>query len=158
MLDAVDAVLVRELQRDGRATFQALADRVGLSRTAVRARFGNDAGTLLKTTDIGCVDQVEYDDGPPNPATELFAAWLAEAPASFPGGWYARTDQAIHLDSLLRQEALRELEGIVRGRHLHEVARFRMVDEVDRASAPARTGTQHRRDGMGLVDAQHLSA
>jgi DNA-binding Lrp family transcriptional regulator len=37
-LDAVDAVLVRELQRDGRATFQALADRVGLSRTAVRAR------------------------------------------------------------------------------------------------------------------------
>src|SRR5258708_4100124 len=38
VLDAVDAVLVRELQRDGRATFQALADRVGLSRTAVRAR------------------------------------------------------------------------------------------------------------------------
>lgn len=38
MLDAVDAVLVRELQRDGRATFQALADRVGLSRTAVRTR------------------------------------------------------------------------------------------------------------------------
>nr|WP_244984267.1 Lrp/AsnC family transcriptional regulator [Actinomadura citrea] len=37
-MDAVDAVLVRELQRDGRATFQALADRVGLSRTAVRAR------------------------------------------------------------------------------------------------------------------------
>ena len=41
MLDAVDAVLVRELQRDGRATFQALADRVGLSRTAVRARVQN---------------------------------------------------------------------------------------------------------------------
>jgi DNA-binding Lrp family transcriptional regulator len=38
VLDAVDAVLVRELHRDGRATFQALADRVGLSRTAVRAR------------------------------------------------------------------------------------------------------------------------
>lgn len=38
MLDAVDAALIRELQRDGRATFQALADRVGLSRTAVRAR------------------------------------------------------------------------------------------------------------------------
>jgi len=38
VLDAVDTVLVRELQRDGRATFQALADRVGLSRTAVRAR------------------------------------------------------------------------------------------------------------------------
>ena len=38
MLDAVDAALIRELQHDGRATFQALGDRVGMSRTAVRAR------------------------------------------------------------------------------------------------------------------------
>ncbi|WP_344970253.1 Lrp/AsnC family transcriptional regulator [Salinactinospora qingdaonensis] len=38
MLDAVDAALVRALQADGRATYQALADGVGLSRTAVRAR------------------------------------------------------------------------------------------------------------------------
>ena len=38
MLDAVDAALMRVLQGDGRATFQALADGVGLSRTAVRAR------------------------------------------------------------------------------------------------------------------------
>ncbi|MBV2366177.1 Lrp/AsnC family transcriptional regulator [Streptomonospora nanhaiensis] len=38
MLDAVDAALMRALQGDGRATYQALADGVGLSRTAVRAR------------------------------------------------------------------------------------------------------------------------
>lgn len=38
MLDPTDAELVRELQLDGRASLQALADRVGLSRTAVRAR------------------------------------------------------------------------------------------------------------------------
>lgn len=38
MLDAVDAELVRALQGDGRATYQALAQSVGLSRTAVRAR------------------------------------------------------------------------------------------------------------------------
>ncbi|GAA4919839.1 Lrp/AsnC family transcriptional regulator [Streptomonospora salina] len=38
MLDAVDAALIRALQGDGRATYQALADGVGLSRTAVRAR------------------------------------------------------------------------------------------------------------------------
>ena len=38
VLDAVDAALMRALQGDGRATFQALADSVGLSRTAVRAR------------------------------------------------------------------------------------------------------------------------
>jgi DNA-binding Lrp family transcriptional regulator len=38
VLDATDASLVRELQEDGRVSLQALADRVGLSRTAVRAR------------------------------------------------------------------------------------------------------------------------
>ncbi|MFW5417496.1 Lrp/AsnC family transcriptional regulator [Nocardiopsis sp. CNT-189] len=38
MLDAVDVALMRALQGDGRATYQALADGVGLSRTAVRAR------------------------------------------------------------------------------------------------------------------------
>lgn len=80
-----------------------------IDRTAVRARFGADEGVLLKTTDLGCVDQVEYDDGAPNPASELFQAWLAESPAAFPAGWYARTEQALHLDPLLRQEALREL-------------------------------------------------
>lgn len=57
MLDAVDAVLVRELQRDGRATFQALADRVGLSRTAVRARVQN----LLETEVVHVVGIVHSD-------------------------------------------------------------------------------------------------
>jgi DNA-binding Lrp family transcriptional regulator len=38
VLDPTDAALVRELQEDGRVSLQALADRVGLSRTAVRAR------------------------------------------------------------------------------------------------------------------------
>lgn len=37
-LDALDAELVREMQQDGRASVQALADRVGLSRTAARTR------------------------------------------------------------------------------------------------------------------------
>ena len=37
-LDAVDATLVRELQLNGRASVQALADTVGLSRTATRSR------------------------------------------------------------------------------------------------------------------------
>jgi DNA-binding Lrp family transcriptional regulator len=38
VLDPTDAALVRELQEDGRVSLQTLADRVGLSRTAVRAR------------------------------------------------------------------------------------------------------------------------
>lgn len=45
MLDAVDAALVRELQTDGRATFQTLGNRVGLSRTAVRTRVRRLLGT-----------------------------------------------------------------------------------------------------------------
>ncbi|HEY3687833.1 MAG TPA: Lrp/AsnC family transcriptional regulator [Streptosporangiaceae bacterium] len=48
MLDAVDAALIQELQLDGRATFQTLGDRVGMSRTAVRARVRRllDTGAL----------------------------------------------------------------------------------------------------------------
>ncbi|CAM3937739.1 Lrp/AsnC family transcriptional regulator [Nocardiopsis rhodophaea] len=45
VLDAVDVALMRALQGDGRATYQALADGVGLSRTAVRARVRHLVGT-----------------------------------------------------------------------------------------------------------------
>jgi hypothetical protein len=80
-----------------------------IDRTSVRARFADDRGLLVKTTDLNCLDEVVFDDGPPNAAADRYAAWLADDPASFPGGWYARTDAAMHLDPLLRQEALREL-------------------------------------------------
>ncbi|MDO5672520.1 MAG: Lrp/AsnC family transcriptional regulator [Actinomycetaceae bacterium] len=47
-LDETDKVLVRELQADGRATFRALADRVGLSEAPVRRRVLNliDEGVI----------------------------------------------------------------------------------------------------------------
>ena len=80
-----------------------------IDRAAIRSRFGADQGLLVKTTDLGCVDEVEFDDGAPNSASDLFAAWRAARPTDFPGGWTARTDEAMHLDELLRQEALREL-------------------------------------------------
>jgi hypothetical protein len=80
-----------------------------IDRTAVRARFATDQGLLVKTTDLACADEVVFDDGPPNVAGELFSSWLALDPESFPDSWYDRTDEAMHLDPLLRQEALREL-------------------------------------------------
>lgn len=80
-----------------------------IDRTAVRSRFGRDQGTLMKTTDLACVDEVVFEDGRPNDASDGFAGWLAEGPGNFTGTWYARTNQAMHLDPLLRQEALREL-------------------------------------------------
>ncbi len=80
-----------------------------IDRTAVRARFATDEGLLVKTTDLACVDEVVFDDGPPNEAGERFSSWLATDPKSFPDSWYERTNEAMHLDALLRQEALREL-------------------------------------------------
>jgi hypothetical protein len=79
-----------------------------IDRTTVRARYGADHGLLTKTTDPACLGELVFDDGPPNSATDAFNAWLSVAPGDFPGGWYARTDQALALDTLLRQEALRE--------------------------------------------------
>jgi MYXO-CTERM domain-containing protein len=80
-----------------------------IDRTTVRARYAADQGLLTKTTDPSCPDEPVFDDGPPNSATDAFNGWLALVPADFPGGWYARTEQALALDELLRQEAFREV-------------------------------------------------
>lgn len=91
MLDAVDAVLVRELQRDGRATFQALADRVGLSRTAVRTRVQHllDSGIVrvvgivhASVVGTGAIGHLAVDvDGPAQQVAGAIArrqaAWFA---------------------------------------------------------------------------------
>lgn len=80
-----------------------------IDRTAVRARFGVDQGATYKTTDPSCVDEVVFEDAAANSATDGFQGWLALDPMDFPGSWYERTDEVLHLDELLRQEALREL-------------------------------------------------
>jgi hypothetical protein len=80
-----------------------------IDRTAVHARYGLDGGALYKTTDATCPESPVFEDPPPNPTTEGFETWLALDPNDFPGTWYERTDQAMELDGLLRQEALREL-------------------------------------------------
>jgi DNA-binding Lrp family transcriptional regulator len=91
VLDAVDAVLVRELQADGRATFQALADRVGLSRTAVRTRVQHllDSGIVrvvgivhASVVGTGAIGHLAIDvDGP--------AQQVADAVARRPAAWFA---------------------------------------------------------------------
>ncbi len=59
-MEEIDALLVQQLQRDGRASFQALGRAVGLTRTAARARVTRllDRGmvsvvTLIETTVAG---------------------------------------------------------------------------------------------------------
>ena len=83
-----------------------------VDRTAIRARFVSGAGTLLKTTTGGCRDQTVFDDGMPNAATDAFDTWSALDPGGdYEGGWRSETERHIHLETALRQEALRDALG-----------------------------------------------
>jgi len=156
VLDAVDAVLVRELQRDGRATFQALADRVGLSRTAVRARVqhlletgvvrvvGIVHSSVVGTGAIGHVSVVA--EGPARDVGEAVAKRSAVRFAALTAGSYAlvaevraRDDEALanEVDEIRRISGIRAAEvfravSVVRDAHsvvreLGDVA----LDDID---------------------------
>lgn len=125
MLDAVDAVLVRELQRDGRATFQALADRVGLSRTAVRTRVQHllDSGIVrvvgivhASVVGTGAIGHLAIDvDGPARQVADAVArraaAWFAALAA---GGHPVLAELRVRDDAALVEEvdAVRSLPGV----------------------------------------------
>jgi DNA-binding Lrp family transcriptional regulator len=55
LLEEIDALLVQQLQRDGRASFQALGRAVGLTRTAARAR-------VSRLLDRGVIQVVALSD------------------------------------------------------------------------------------------------
>ena len=88
-LDSIDRSLLAELQRDGRASFETLARRVQLSRTAARAR----TLRILSTDSVRVVGIVHPGvfglsvfahlsvlvDGPARPVAERIAA-LSQAP------------------------------------------------------------------------------
>lgn len=125
MLDAVDAVLVRELQRDGRATFQALADRVGLSRTAVRTRVQQllDSGTVrvvgivhAAVVGTGAIGHLAIDvDGPARHVVEAVARRSATWFASLAAGAHPVTAELrVRDDAALAAEvdAVRGLPGV----------------------------------------------
>ena len=81
-----------------------------IDRTAIRARFGADDGTLLKTTTGSCRNQVVFEDLVPNQATDIFDAWMsADQGGSYTGGWTGETSRSINLEGTLRQEALRDV-------------------------------------------------
>ncbi len=125
MLDAVDAVLVRELQRDGRATFQALADRVGLSRTAVRTRVQHllDSGIVrvvgivhASVVGTGAIGHLSIDvDGPARHVVDAVArrqaAWFA---ALATGAHPVVAEFRVRDDATLAREvdAVRSLPGV----------------------------------------------
>jgi hypothetical protein len=80
-----------------------------VDRNAVKRRWGKADGRLLKASTPDCTAEVEYDDGPPNDAAAAFQAWIDKDPAKFPGTWLAESNKGVDVDSLLRQEAIREI-------------------------------------------------
>jgi hypothetical protein len=76
-----------------------------IDKSALRRRFGNDGGRLVKNSKDTCPAQVEFDDGPPNAAKTAFDAWYPGAASST----IESASKGLDLDTLLRQEAIREI-------------------------------------------------
>src|SRR5690625_4360308 len=125
VLDAVDAALIRALQGDGRATYQALADGVGLSRTAVRARVkqlvGAGAIRIVGVLHAGVLGREVFAhisfrvSGPVSPVLEELAGrdgvvFAAQAAGRFPVVAHVR----VRDDEALAKElgVLRSLPGV----------------------------------------------
>ena len=77
-----------------------------IDRGALRRRWGQDNGRLIKGSKDSCPVEVQFDDGPPNPAKAAFDAWIATPAGANP---IEAASKAIDLDAFLRQEAIREI-------------------------------------------------
>lgn len=126
-LDAIDAELVRELQADGRASLQALADRVGLSRPAVSARVKHlfDLGAVrvvgivhAEVAGLTAVAHVSVAvSGPVHPVVDAIAGRDAATYVSLIAGEYSMiVDLRARDDGALERELdwMRDLQGVAR--------------------------------------------
>jgi DNA-binding Lrp family transcriptional regulator len=144
VLDAVDTVLVRELREDGRATFQALADHVGLSRTAVRARVqsllekrivrvvGVVHSAVVGTETVGHIFVTL--DGASRPIAERVAARSAVHFAAFTAGPHPFVAEVRTRDDLALSA---EIDEIRRTRGVRAAEVFRAVSVVKDAYSVA---------------------
>lgn len=99
-LDSIDAALVRELQLDGRASAQTLANRVGLSRTAARARVQR----LLETGVVRVVGIVHADVAGMGAIAHVSLA--VEGSSRAPAARIATRDAATFVSRIVGQYAL----------------------------------------------------
>ncbi len=74
-----------------------------IDKTALKRRFGRGDGRLVKASKAGCPIEVQFDDGPPNEAKASYDAFIGKA------GGLADAEKGVELDSVLRQEAIREI-------------------------------------------------
>ncbi len=76
-----------------------------IDKPALRRRFNSTDGRLVKASKDACAVDVEFDDGPPNAAKAAFDAWIGGGANST----VEQAEKALDLDTLLRQEAIREI-------------------------------------------------
>ena len=72
---------------------------------------GTARASLIKSTKDNCFNELQYDDGAPNEAADAFDAFIKRPITDFtaPGSLLAAAEKAVDLDTLLRQEAIREI-------------------------------------------------
>jgi MYXO-CTERM domain-containing protein len=80
-----------------------------IDRPALLRRFNRNDGRLVKSSKDACPVEVQFDDGPPNASRAAYDSFIAKNPAMFPGTWLAEANKGLDLDTLLRQEAIREI-------------------------------------------------
>jgi MYXO-CTERM domain-containing protein len=76
-----------------------------IDKSALRRRFALDQGRLVKNSKDACAPEVEFEDPGPNAAKTAFDSWYA----NMAGGTLAQAQAGLDLDTMLRQEAIREI-------------------------------------------------
>ncbi|GAA2744210.1 Lrp/AsnC family transcriptional regulator [Kitasatospora cinereorecta] len=151
VLDGLDAALVRELQRDGRVSYQRLAELLGVSREAARARVHRltAAGAVRvvgivrpSVVGIAAVAHVSVSvEGPARPVAEAAAARPATSFVScVAGGGAVLAEVRVADDTALEREfaALRALPGVQR------IEVFRCAELLRDAYSPLPGGSAPR--------------
>ncbi|MFE3111798.1 Lrp/AsnC family transcriptional regulator [Kitasatospora indigofera] len=161
-LDAFDAALVRELQQDGRVSYQRLAESLGVSREAARARVHRllESGTVRVVgivrpwvVGIGAVAHVSLDvEGPGRPAAEVAAARPASSFVSCTAGARAVVAELRVADeaALEREFAVLRSAPGVRGIEVFRCTRL-VRDAYSPATDPAATDPAGAREAGAEV-------
>ncbi|MGW6914312.1 Lrp/AsnC family transcriptional regulator [Kitasatospora sp. NPDC054939] len=149
-VDETDRVLLGLLQIDGRASFAALAERVGLSQPAVRARVLRllESGAvhvtgLVASQALGVREAVGVGLGVRGPAREA-AGPAADLPGvNYVAAGYGRHDVVCGIDAadraalLATVDALRALPGVVRTESWYHLDIVKETYSYDLPSATA---------------------
>jgi DNA-binding Lrp family transcriptional regulator len=125
VLDGLDAALVRELQRDGRVSYQRLADLLGVSREAARARVHRLTSSgavrvvgIVRPAVVGIAAIAHVSLAVEGPARPAALAAAARTTTSFvsctAGGGAVVAEVRVADDAALEDEftALREIPGV----------------------------------------------